>query len=284
MENDNICEDGALLLGYTAGTLGAEESAQVDRHLSGCARCREMVRENEEMIRVYRTVRIEAAHPSAEVLTQLAEGLSTPELSEARAHVDNCQECLEVVSVLARVDAEMEREEPAGKPRGETSRPGTTRLKDFWLLFPSWLASPVPAYVLLLLLAYPAYLGFVGMGGLETLEGPSLLVPPVTLESGAERGAEAPRLQIERSGEHRVVTFFVPIAPDRYRYQIELTRRGERIFINEDARSFDGIGTFALLLPEGALSAGSYTLRVEEVEKDGGEVANVIEFVFTLAN
>jgi hypothetical protein len=181
----------------------------------------------------------------------------------------------------------MERAESSTKP-GETSRPGTSRLKDFWRLFPSWLANPVPAYVLLLLLAYPAYLGFVGIGGLnerlENLEAPALLSPPVALESGLERGAEEPRLQIDRSGGHRVVTFFVPIAPERYRYRVELNRRGKRIFINEDARSFDGIGTFALLLPEGALSAGSYVLSVEEVEKQSGKVANVIEFVFTLAN
>jgi hypothetical protein len=181
----------------------------------------------------------------------------------------------------------MERPEPSQKPQ-EKPRPGLSRLKDFWLLFPSWVASPVPAYVLLLLLLYPAYLGLIGIGGLnerlENLEAPALLSPPVALESGRERGAEEPRLQIDRSGEHRVVTFFVPIAPERYRYRIELTRRGERAFFNADARSFDGIGTFALLLPEGALPAGSYVLRVEEVEKQSEEVANVIEFVFTLAH
>ena len=53
MNNENICEDGALLLGYTAGTLATEESTRVDRHLSSCIQCQEMVRENEELIHRY---------------------------------------------------------------------------------------------------------------------------------------------------------------------------------------------------------------------------------------
>jgi hypothetical protein len=103
------------------------------------------------------------------------------------------------------------------------------------------------------------------------------------LESGRERGREESRLTIDESGGRRVVTFFIPIAAERYRYRVELTRRGSRVFYDGDARSFDGIGTFALYLPDGALVPGEYELRVEEVDNQSREVSNVIDFLFTLA-
>jgi anti-sigma factor ChrR (cupin superfamily) len=287
MNNQSICEDGALLLGYTAGSLDQEESTRVAAHVGRCTRCQEMVRENENLIRVYRTATIrESSHPSTEILTLLAEGLAgTPEVVEARAHVDDCGECMEVVSVLQKVETDLVRLERS-KKAGESMKQWLTGVQAFWERSASWLASPVPAYVLVLLMAYPAYLGLIGLGGLrqrlENLESPALLAPPIAVKSARERGRQEPRLAIEQSGGHRVVTFFIPIADERYLYRVELTRRGNRVFYEDDARSFDGIGTFALYLPDGALAPGDYELRVEEVDKQSGKVVNVIEFAFNV--
>jgi hypothetical protein len=245
-----------------------------------------MVRENENLIRAYRTAAIqESPHPSADTLTLLAEGLAdTPDVVAARAHVDDCGECMEVVSVLQRVEPDLQRQHPSRKA-GESMKQVLTAVQSFWGRA-SWLASPVPAYVLVLLMLYPAYLGLIGLGDLsrrlENLESPALLAPPLAVESSRERGREEPRLAIEQSGEHRVVTFFIPIAVERHLYRVELTERGNRVFYDDDARSFDGIGTFALYLPDGALAPGDYELRVEEVERQSGEVANVIEFAFNV--
>jgi hypothetical protein len=281
MNEQTICEDEALLLAYAAGSLDEEQSGRVAQHVGRCAKCQEAVQGNEALIRVYRVFqKHEVAHPSSETLVQLVQDpAETSELVAARAHVDVCSECLDVISVLQRVETDLDRESDT------ESKPGFWRK---WLTAARashWLASPLPAYVLVLLLLYPAYVGLIGSSGrLDSFEEPALLSPPVALESGRERGAEVPRLHIDRSGRHRVVTFFVPIAPQRYRYRVELTRRGERIFYADEARSFDGIGTFALLLPEGTLESGSYTLRVEEVDKQSRETANVIEFVFELVS
>jgi hypothetical protein len=289
MNDESICEDGALLLGYAAGSLDEAQSTRVARHVERCAKCRTAVQGDEELIQLYRAVqKQEAAHPSPELLVELSQGRSdTPELARARLHAEGCSECREVVSVLEKLETDL------------SGAPEPTGLRKLWRQWLTgmraaegglswWLSSPLPAYLLVLLLLYPAYLGLVGVDDLserlESLEAPTLLSPPITLKSGKERGAGEPQLQIERSGEYRVVTFFVPIAPQKYRYWVELTREGEQIFHDDDARSFDGIGSFALLLPEGALASGSYLLRVEEVDRQSGETANVIEFAFALTN
>jgi hypothetical protein len=287
MNNQNICDDGALLLGYTAGSLDHEESARVAGHVERCPRCREMVRENESLIQVCRAAKeLTSRHPSSEILTLLAEGpADTPDMIEARAHVENCGECLEVVSVLEKVGADLSRQEEPKRP-GESMKEALAQGPTFWRRAVLWFSSPVPAYILVLLMVYPAYLGLVGIGRLNSrltvLESPTLLAPPVALETGRERGREEPRLTIDEDEGRRVITFFIPIAAERYLYRAELTRRGGRVFYDEDAQSFDGIGTFALYLPEGALAPGDYELRVEEIERQSREVANVIEFAFTL--
>jgi hypothetical protein len=91
---------------------------------------------------------------------------------------------------------------------------------------------------------------------------------------------------MDPSGTHRVLTFFVPIAGERYRYRVELMRDRERLFLDEDAQSFDGVGTFGLLFPVGSLGPGEYEIRVEERERAAGEegkLANVITFSFSIS-
>jgi hypothetical protein len=131
-----------------------------------------------------------------------------------------------------------------------------------------------------LLLLYPAYRGLIGAGAQPT---PHLLPPPLPIVSETERGPAETSIGVEAGSEQTVLTVFVPIVPDRYRYRLELrTQQGRRLFVVDDAQSFDGLGTFALTLPKGFLGAGAYELRVGEWERDGTEPANEYVFPFSV--
>jgi hypothetical protein len=139
-------------------------------------------------------------------------------------------------------------------------------------------------------MAYPAYLGLSGLRDLQQqiadLESPALLTSPWSLETDAQRGPGVSSVTIHSSGNHEVLTFFVPIAPERYRYRVELKHQSKRVFLAEDAKSFDGVGTFALLLPKGTLSPGDYELVVEELERQAvseGQQTSTASFSFNIS-
>ena len=272
-----ICGDGPRLLWYAAGALGEAEAAQVARHVAVCAGCRALVQENEELVQLYRSVsRAEFQHVSPETLLQAASGEDIPGASNARAHLAGCRECQEILSVLERVQRDEEDSVGFGERLG-------ARARSFWAAVAAnaaWMKNPLPAYMLALLMLYPAYRGLVGGGATRD---PHLLPPPLSVASETERGPSDAVVRVDAEGEQTVLTFFAPIAPDRYRYELEVrTHEGRRLFFAQDAQSFDGVGTFALTLPGGWLGPGAYELRLGERELDGGELVNHYVFPFSV--
>lgn len=108
--------------------------------------------------------------------------------------------------------------------------------------------------------------------------GPHVLDAPRSLDTGA-RSAEAAVSMGDDGGA--VVTVFVPL-DDRYRYRLEIRDRdGDVLFVDEDARSFDGVGTLAVFLPRGFLDEGAYEVRVTELERtDPGDEIQVFRYPF----
>jgi len=272
-----VCGDAPLLLWYAAGALEEKEAAIVAGHVADCASCQALVQENKELARIYLAASARESHLSPETLLRMVSDELGSDVSDARRHLTTCGECREIVSVLERVEKEEERASEA-EPLGERVRTVWAGLDSFVKL--GWMRSPVPAYLLALLLLYPAYRGLVG-GGVQPA--PRLLPPPLPIASETERGPAETPIRIEAASEQTVVTVFVPIAPGRYRYQLELrTQQGRRLFVVDNAQSFDGLGTFALTLPKGFLGAGVYELRVGEWERDGTEPANEYVFPFSV--
>lgn len=273
-----VCGDAPLLLWYAAGALEEKEASIVAGHVADCANCRALVQENQELARIYLTASArESRHLSPETLFRLVSDEPGSDVGDARRHLTTCGECREIVSVLEKVQKEEEGASGA-EPIGERVRAVWAGLDRFMEL--GWMRSPVPAYLLALLLLYPAYRGLIGAGAQPT---PHLLPTPVPIASETERGPAETPIRVEAGTEQTVLTVFVPIARDRYRYRLELrTREGRRLFVVDDAQSFDGLGTFALTLPKGYLGAGVYELRVGEWERDGREPANEYVFPFSV--
>jgi hypothetical protein len=132
-----------------------------------------------------------------------------------------------------------------------------------------WLRSPAVAYLLLLAFAYPAYRGV----SMSPAGGPHVLDAPRGLDTGARAAGEA----VVSMGDDgaAVLTVFVPV-DDRYRYRLEIRDRGgDVLFVDDDVRSFDGVGTLAVFLPRGFLGEGAYEVRVVELER--GDPPNEIQ-------
>lgn len=283
MENQSeICGDDALVMAYVAGTTAADQTAKVARHLEICASCEALARDSEHLAILYRGYL--GSHLSAEVLMNLATGSVEPQPAESR-HLASCEECRIIYETLPRVDAEL-----AGHPLIEKLRDYEDQLRLGWRQFGvlRLLGKPAVAYLAMLLMLYPAYRGIFHAGALEErvqqLQTPVLLGAPEALDPGAERGSGAARFHEDNASGRVVLTFLVPVSPERYRYQVEVVnQQGDRLFFESDARSFDDVGTFALLLPPGAIEPGDYELRIEEIEREGGDVVNLFSFPFSLA-
>ena len=268
-----ICGDAPLLLWYAAGALGEEEAAQVARHVVDCAGCRALVQENKKLAEIYRAAGSWSQHLAPETLVRAVSGEG--DVDDVRRHLAGCEECRQIVSVLEKVQKDEQVSSGVVEELGAGIRSVWTGIAKS-----AWMRSPLPAYMLALLLFYPAYRGLVG-GGASRM--PRLLPPPLPVASETERGLAETLVRVEARGDQTVLTFFVPIAPERYRYELELrVQGGRRLFFTEDARSFDGVGTFALMVPGGSLGAGDYELRVGEWERDGGELANEYSFPFSV--
>jgi hypothetical protein len=254
MESCPGCEQRELLLWFAAGTLSGEEAAVAEKALATCERCREAYRLDRLLAESARTPAL-----SAEELLDLAAS-SRQDLS----HVSEGDRA--IVSILRAVDAEEAERQASwlGRLRGFTDRTVS--------LSPAW------AYLLVLILAYPAYRGLTGPGG-----GPRLLSQPVALGDLAR--AASGEAGVVRAGADSVVTIFVPVDP-AYRYALAIEDASGRVVYREDhASPFDRIGTFAILLPEGSLPPGTYEILVDELEGPGKTPEtpqNVYRFTFSL--
>jgi hypothetical protein len=247
------CEQRELLLWFAAGTLSGEEAAVAEKALATCERCQEAFRLDRLLAESARTPALSAVE-LLDLATSSRQDLShVPEADRA------------IVSILRAVDAEEAEREASwlGKLRGLADRTVS--------LSPAW------AYLLVLLLAYPAYRGLTvpGFGG-----GPRLLSQPVALGDLAR--AASGEAGLVRAGADSVVTIFVPVDP-AYRYALVIEDGSGRIVYREDhASPFDGIGTFAILLPAGSLPPGTYEILVDELEGPGKTPQNVYRFTFSL--
>ncbi len=250
------CEQRELLPWHAAGTLSGEEAAVVERAIASCERCREAFRLDRLLAECARAPE-ETPGLSPEELLGLA--------ASARQDLSHVPEAdREIVAILRAVSAEEASREASwlAKLRGFGDRTLS--------MSPAW------AYLLVLLLAYPAYRGLTP--GSE--RGPRLLSQPVALGDLAR--ASSGEAGLVRSGADTVVTIFVPVDP-AYRYALAIEDESGRIVYRAaDASPFDGIGTFAVLLPAGSLPPGHYEILVDELEGSAPAPLNVYRFTFSM--
>jgi hypothetical protein len=167
---DNIAE---LLPWFVNGTLSEEERRKVERHLEVCPLCRDSLKALEwfsESMRTYASI-LPAEHIDPQKLVTYAESkdeLTESELKELEDHLSHCADCRKELDTLLRVHADMvqDRSPLSGLSHlfGRIFSKGNIRL-----LLGSWgrfaaaigklMFKPAFAYILILILLYPAWLG-----------------------------------------------------------------------------------------------------------------------------
>lgn len=264
------CREPGLLLWHAAGSLGAEDDALVRRSLEECDICRLAARDDARLAWAVRLGSRPADEKTPVELVALASG-SAEQIAAARLSDSDRK----LVEILKKVDSVADADTAPGW--GARLRRGWDSLfqRGTW----EWLRSPAVAYLLLLGLAYPAYRGLSAEGS----GAPRVLDPPVSVDTGTRAEGEA-LLGIGDDGG-AVLTVFVPV-DQRLRYRLEiLDARGAVRFVDEDVRTFDGIGTLAIYVPQGFLASGGYEVRVTEVDASDATAeteARVFRYPFRL--
>jgi len=104
------CPDRERLLAFVEGTLDAEASASVRRHISSCASCGEAVREISRLTGLLRSAGSRGLSPDDEcpewgTTAAYADGLLRPkERQSAERHIAGCDSCLRLLGELWSVD------------------------------------------------------------------------------------------------------------------------------------------------------------------------------------
>jgi hypothetical protein len=259
------CREPELLLWLAAGALDESERTRVEASAGRCPACRARLAEEDALGRVVRSSIPTPSPLSPQALVAVSRKPRDESLLSSLSAADR-----EIVDVLRRVDDDLsawEKRSPWIERASDAlasiiPRPGAG--------LAAWLRSPAVAYLGVLALAYPAYRGLV-VGAAFDERGPAVLTAPLGID-GPSRGDRTPVLSSTDGTDSIVVTVFVPV-DERYGYRLEIVdSEGRTRFREDDARSFDAYGTFALMLPRGFLSAGEYELRVDELDENGSPV------------
>lgn len=270
------CREPGLLLWLGAGTLEASERLRILESAERCPICRLRLAENDALASAVRAAGPSAATPplSPQALVRISQAPPDERVLASLSPDDRA-----LVDVLRAVDADLEARERRPPWREWLSGLLGAIVPPQGAGLVSWLRSPAVAYLVVVALAYPAYLGWM-TGPPRDERTPIVLSTPLGIDStGANRGTERPAITVESQGGPTVVTVFVPV-DERYRYRLEiLDADGRSLFRRDDAKSFDGYGTFALMLPEGFLAPGDHELRVDELGEDGRSI-EVFSFPF----
>ena len=274
-------EIATLLPWYITHTLSKEEEEKIRKHLAECPKCAKDLEEmrwlSAELEKYGKELFWE--HIPSELLVIYSEAkdeLHTEDLLRIEKHLESCQNCKRELQILEKVNQSL-------KPAREISLLEIIgqRLRG---IFPKLLTKPALAYIIILLLLYPAWLGIFQLRReIRKMQEPRVAQANYELiqfdtRSGAKVENE---IKIPPQTEVFSLSFSIPIlAAENIRYDVEiLDARNRRVWQKRDIKSLDEYGTFLLICHSRFFPEGSYTLKVEEVNTKDGQVQE--EFVFS---
>jgi len=177
-------------------------------------------------------------------------------------HLLGCEFCFAEVSRFAsraellRSDPQVQNELTGLAPEPRPAPPWAARLwRRLWPEGPIAF-KPAVAYFLVMLLAYPAYLGFRQPDeGIRELQSITLL---------QTRSTTMPSLKLSSESD-AIVAFHFDGAKPRQAYRVELSNSDGTVIIRDDAfRAFDDLEIGRLLLPRRLMETGTYHLTIND--------------------
>jgi len=139
---------------------------------------------------------------------------------------------------------------------------------------------PAFAYLLVLVLLYPAWLGIR-----KTFEPEGFVVTqPLILDDMADRsgdGSGKTFTLFEDTTQFGLFFKYPALKDDQIRYDLEIaTQSGDQVFKQEDINGLADRDHFAQVIPRKLFSPGSYRLNMIEVDRETGKPRNTDAFFF----
>jgi hypothetical protein len=270
-----------LLPWYVTNNLPENEMVAVEHHIAGCSVCREELERIKWISDGFSAVagKEKSIHINAEMLTIYSE--SKKELTKERIrtiedHLSTCKQCAHELEILIAVNQSL-------VPLKNESVFIQIKQK-LTVLATKTILRPAFAYVLVLLLLYPAWLGLFRKISGERIIEPVNIENLYILEQNDQR---APEKQVNQIILHNHSAFFtlsfvLPIKNQKdFEYEASINNTENKIiWQNKNLKFVDPYGTVILICPQKYFSKGTYFLHVIEKQKQANEVMNKYMFTF----
>jgi Zn finger protein HypA/HybF involved in hydrogenase expression len=275
-----------LLPWYLNQTLSEDEAKKVEAHLKGCPKCQKELEELRGIssgLKEHKEVFV-SPHIESEKLVIFAEepeSLDPDEVTAIEKHLRSCPLCHEELQTLKSANLELEALEKKQKPKLAKEASVWERITErvIWSI-----RKPAFAYIIVLLLAYPA-------GRWLIQKSPPGMPPiPKVVPEKAYILSEQTRMIAEptpvfRSDREKNVRVGIAFWPDLENQSYELmisSESGENIFGMMDFTDFGDQGYFQLVLNTDSIPDGRYVLIIRETNKEDPSISSETYFPFQI--
>ena len=286
--NSKECKDEIreLLPWYLNRTLSEDETKKVEAHLKECPMCQRELGELGWLSSGVKQVgkAEKSLHIESDKLVTFAEEpekLSQEQKANIEEHLQSCPLCSSELQTLNSVNLELERQEKEAERKliKEPSVLEKITEKLVWLL-----CKPAFAYMIVLLLAYPAARWLFAPSGPEVSSIPQVAPERIYVLSEQNRTLAEP-VSVFRNKEDKLVRVGIPFWPDLDNYSYELVIKDESseiVFIIKDFTDFGEQGFSQLVLNTDSFPDSRYILTINEIDKENSELSSETNFPFRI--
>ncbi len=285
MTDKIICKDrqiAELFPWYITNSISKIERHRIEKHLASCPVCKKELATLKSFYEEFylQGKSIDNEHINSVLLTIYSENkkeLDHSNIQRIENHLAICANCKNEVDILKKVNLSLT----------------TSKAESFWqqlvdrveqFIFKP-VIKPVFAYALVLLLIYPAWLGImkISEGTTSTTE-PVNINKHFVLEPFEQRaGTGSPNIiLLEKTTELFTFSFNIPVIDNTdYNYKaIIVDDNNKTVWKAKDIKQIDAYGSILLVCNKRYFHEGTYTLFVNEKNKDELEAENEYKFVF----
>ena len=268
-----------LLPWYVTGSLPADEHTLVEKHLAECETCSQEAEKMQWLAEAYQRT---GKHINPVILTVYAENkkeLSKPVIQQVKNHLAICPECQKELEILTEVNHSLETQVTGSPLSGIT--------ESISAFFSQLFLKPAFAYVLVLLLLYPAWLGIFRKN-----ERPVQVHEPVNikehfvLKQADQRGSNDIQNTFELFDAKGLFTlsFHLPDFNNKdFTYKAKIVDEKNIVrWQTSDLQFIDIQGNALLLFNKSNFITGSFTLIIDQKNKETGQTVEEYTYVFKI--
>lgn len=255
---------------YLTNSLCADDYAKVEKHLTTCPSCKNALKKIKGLSEDFQHMEKEESsqHINSALLTIYSENkkeLTKNDIQAIEKHLSVCAECKNEIQILTTVNRSLEEQPDESLISG--------LLNSISSFLSRWLLKPAFAYILVLLLLYPAWMGiFSNRVKIEQVASPVNIKDHFVLEQANQRGhADISNLiLLDNTKGIFTISFHLPaFISKNLKYIAEIANEENKIVWQTSNLQFiDEYGSVLLLFDKSYFRTGTYTLIIDQENKD----------------